>query len=30
MKCHECDKDIPKYLKKEAKKYEEMWYPSEK
>ena len=30
MKCHECDKDIPKYLKKEAKKYEEMWYPSSK
>jgi hypothetical protein len=27
MKCHECDKDIPKYLKKEALKYEKMWYP---
>ena len=30
MKCHECDKDIPKCLKKEAKKYEEMWYPEKK
>ena len=27
MKCHECDKDIPAYLKKEALKYEKMWYP---
>ena len=30
MKCHECDKDIPAYLKKEALKYEQMWYPSSK
>ena len=30
MKCHECDKDIPAYLKREALKYEQMWYPEKK
>ena len=30
MKCHECVENLPKYLEKEALKYEEMWYPNNK
>lgn len=30
MKCHECVENLPKYLEKEALKYEEMWYPKNK
>lgn len=30
MKCHECVENLPKYLEKEAKHYEQMWYPDAK
>ena len=30
MKCHECVENLPKSLEKEAKKYEQMWYPENK
>lgn len=27
MKCHECVENLPAYLEREAKHYEQMWYP---